>query len=258
MSDTTKVREESREGQVYTVGEWVANHPQSARIFERLGIDYCCAGRRSLEEACGRKGLDPEPVRAELIDLLRRAPPSVPTDWNRLPVADLIAEIEASHHHFIRTEKQRLIFLAVKVARVHGDNHPELEQIAEKVIQLYEELEPHLEREEKDFFPACAAWDGKGSRGAPAPDLLETLRALEKEHTAVGRLLESIRELTSGFRPPPEACNSYLALFHGLEQMEADLHEHIHKENNILHARILAAAGKESGGAAAHGGCCEG
>jgi regulator of cell morphogenesis and NO signaling len=145
----------------------------------------------------------------------------------------------------------------VKVARVHGDNHPELEQIAEKVIRLYEELEPHLEKEEKDFFPACAAWGGKGAAGAPEPALLDTLRALEGEHTVVGGLLESIRELTSGFQPPPEACNSYLALFHGLEQMEADLHEHIHKENNILHARILASAGARKGGAGVAGGCCD-
>jgi regulator of cell morphogenesis and NO signaling len=258
MSDTTDVRDEAREGQAYTVGEWVANHPQTARIFERLGIDYCCAGRRSLEEACGRKGIDPAQVRAELIEHLRLAPPAVPMDWNRQSVADLIANIESSHHHYIRTEKQRLIFLAVKVARVHGDNHPELERIAENVIRLYEELEPHLEREEKDFFPACEAWGGKEAAGAPDPALLETLRALEKEHTAVGGLLESIRELASGFQPPPDACNSYLALFHGLEQLEADLHEHIHKENNILHSRILAGAGKPKGGAAIPGGCCDG
>jgi regulator of cell morphogenesis and NO signaling len=239
MSRTTSERPEAQEEKDLTVGEWVARHPGTARIFERHAIDYCCAGRRSLADACGRKGLDAGAIRAELMGLAKAAPSEASRDWTSASIGDLIANIISTHHQFLRTEEPRLAYLAAKVAHVHGERHPELAELADAVIGVFGELRPHLDAEERDFFPACLRWEAEAG-SAPPPELLAGLAGLEKDHTAVGALLERIRALTAGFEAPPDACNSYRALFHGLEQLESDIHEHIHKENNILHARILA------------------
>lgn len=242
MNTTKLEREEAHEEKDFTVGEWVARHPGTARIFERHGIDYCCAGRRSLADACDRKGLDAGAIlgiRAELAGIARTAQPEASIDWSAAPLRDLIGHIIASHHQFLRAEEPRLTYLAAKVAHVHGERHGELRELADVVIAIFGELRPHLDAEERDFFPACLRWEAEPGAESP-PELLAGLAGLEKEHTAVGALLERIRTLTAGFALPPDACNSYRALFHGLEQLEADTHEHIHKENNILHARVLA------------------
>ncbi len=238
MEESTGTRKRMEKNRGLTVGQWVARYPQTARIFESRGIDYCCRGNRSLEEACARNGKDPSALRAELAEALEQAPSSPDTDWNKEPLETLINHIESVHHRFLREEKPRLIALAHKVAAVHGDRHPELVELDSKVDLIFRELDPHLDREEQVEFPAIRNWETAGRKGDGLPDHLE---ALEDEHIEVGRILENIRDITSGFRPPPDACNSYLALFHGLEQLEADLHSHIHKENNILHARIRAA-----------------
>ncbi len=221
-----------------TVGQWVARFPATSRVFEAAGIDYCCAGKRSLEEACARKGLDPATLRTDLVEEIGKAAPSPDAGWDKVSVKELLDHIESTHHRYLREEQPRLIALAQKVARVHGDWQPALADLAMAVERLFKELAPHLDQEEEVYFPAFRKWESDG-RVAGA-ELDGGVKSLEDEHTEVGRILESIRYLASDFEPPPEACNSYRALFHGLEQLEADLHAHIHKENNILHARILA------------------
>jgi len=224
-----------------TVGQWVARYPQSARVFESRGIDYCCGGKRTLEEACGRLGLNAAALRVDLGVVVREAPAIPETDWEQVSVGALIDHIESTHHQYIRAERPRLTALAHKVARVHGSRHLELEELAVAVDRVFLELEPHLEQEETVFFPACRKWEKAAIAGAPDPSLIEGVEGLEAEHVELGRILETIRSLTHGFEPPHDACNSYLALFQGLEQLEADLHQHIHKENNILHARLRLA-----------------
>lgn len=245
-----------KEGTAMTVGQWVARFPQSARVFESRGIDYCCGGKRSLEEACNLNGLDLAALRADLAVVLKDPGPAQADDWENASLKDLVDHIEASHHAYIRTERPRLSALAQKVARVHGGRHPELVELAGTVERVFQELEPHLEKEEREVFPACRKWSDRERKESPDPGLASAVIGLETEHVEVGRLLAEIRKLTTGYRPPQDACNSYLALFHGLEQFEADLHEHIHLENNILHPRISSAQGKAKEGDGTPDSCC--
>jgi regulator of cell morphogenesis and NO signaling len=230
----------SAENTDLTIGQWVARYPITARVFETRGIDYCCGGKRTLEEACVRQGLDVAAIKADLalvLEMLEKAPPLAETNWDQVSLATLLDHIESTHHRFLREEKPRLTALAHKVARVHGERHPELTELAAAVDGIFQALDPHLDHEEQVEFPAFREWEGNGR--VTGADLLRSLGNLEEEHTEVGRVLENIRDLASGFEPPPDACNSYRALFQGLERLEEDLHAHIHKENNILHARIM-------------------
>lgn len=180
------------------------------------------------------------------------------TDWRKEPLGVLVDHIEATHHAFIQAERPRLTALAQKVARVHGSRHRELMELAAAVDRVFLQLDPHLELEEKIFFPACRNWEKAAPGTIPEKALIDGVNGLEEEHVEMGQILETIRHLTNGFQPPEDACNSYLALFHGLEELEADLHVHIHKENNILHARILATLGKAKANGNHLGSCCDG
>lgn len=254
MNGTMETKQETADNPKLTVGQWVARYPITARVFETRGIDYCCGGKRSLEEACARQGLDLGALKADLALVLEKAPPASETSWDQVSLGILLDHIESTHHRFLREEKPRLTALAHKVARVHGERHPELTELAAAVDGIFQTLDPHLDHEEQVEFPAFRKWEGNG--GVTGNELMRDVGNLEAEHTEVGRILENIRDLASGFEPPPDACNSYLALFHGLERLEEDLHAHIHKENNILHARILKGSAGPLGDGARADSCC--
>lgn len=256
MHNHTATEKNTEGGQPMTVGQWVARFPQSAQVFDARGIDYCCGGKLSLDDACNLKGLDPAVLKSDLAELRKNPGPSRAQDWENAPLKVLVDHIESIHHAYIRSERPRLMALAQKVARVHGPRHPELVELAVTVEQVFRELDPHLEKEERDVFPICRTWSDRERQESPDSGLVSAVIGIEAEHLEVGRLLAVIRKLTMGYRPPQDACNSYLALFHGLERFEADLHEHIHLENNILHSRITSAAGKSKEGHGSPDTCC--
>jgi regulator of cell morphogenesis and NO signaling len=248
-----EAQSETADGRPRTVGQWVARFPQSAKVFEARGIDYCCGGKLSLKDVCVQSGLDPAVLNSDLEDALKNPGPARTTDWKNAALKDLADHIEKSHHAFIRSERPRLTVLAQKVAQVHGLRHPELAELAVTVDQVFRELEPHLEKEEKDIFPACRNGSDREGQDGPDSAFVSAVNDLEVEHIEVGRLLAGIRKLTAGYRPPQDACNSYLALFHGLERFEADLHEHIHLENNILLPRMASSPSRAKEGDAKAG-----
>ncbi len=242
--------------ELLTVGQLVVRFPETAPILENRGIDYCCDGKRSLEEACLLKGLDAQQLRKDIADVLSDQSGNQERDWEQESLSALIDHIVTTHHVYIRTERTRITALAQKVAHVHGSRHPELMRLSESVEKLFPILEKHMDEEERTFFPLARQWETAGSDIAMASPLAFELERLEQDHHEVGRLLELIRKLSSGFSPPADGCNSYRSLYQGLEDLEADVHTHIHKENNILHARILAALGKNGKHMAAPYSCC--
>lgn len=134
-----------------TLAEIVANAPSLTQELERLGLDYCCGGKRSLAEACEQKGLDPQAIAAELTALPLNPEPVA--DWLGLTPVALVDHLVASHHQFLKRELPRLSELAAKVSQVHGTKHPELVQAAQLLHQIRAELEPHLRKEEEVLFP---------------------------------------------------------------------------------------------------------
>jgi regulator of cell morphogenesis and NO signaling len=215
------------------VGEIASTHPLSTRVFARHHIDFCCGGGAPLEVACKKRGLDANAVLEEIETELEGVDEE-PTRWTDAPLTDLIEYIVSTYHKSLREELPRLEAMALRVNEVHGDKDPErLQEIVTVFQALKTELTEHMMKEEQILFPMIA----KGDREAAQ----ETITLMEDEHESAGNALERLRELTDDYTPPLAACNTWRALWHGLEVLEKDTHQHIHLENNILFPRALQA-----------------
>ncbi len=80
-----------------TVGEIVRAMPARSRIFENLGIDYCCGGKKPLAEVCQAKGLDPATVVA-LLAAMDESPASFQVNPDAMSLTELCDYIEQVHH----------------------------------------------------------------------------------------------------------------------------------------------------------------
>jgi len=222
-----------------TLAEIASTAPALTRQLERLGLDYCCAGKRSLAEACREQQLDPEAVIAELTSIPVATEPAAV--WINLQPAALVDHLEATHHRYLKDALPRLTELAAKVSRVHGEAHPELVSVADVVNKLRADLEPHLRKEEEVLFPMIRSLASAISQPSfHCGSIANPIAVMEQEHVAVGALLEQLRELTNGYQAPAGTCASTRALMEGLAELEADTHLHVHKENNHLFPAVLA------------------
>lgn len=223
-----------------TVGELVTEKPSRSRVFEAFRIDYCCGGKRSLEEACEKKGVAVN----ELTDALEWADQRLlaedEADAASMPLDALCDHIVERHHEYLRTELPRLTRMANKVAKVHGDRDSRLSDVAETLVALAQELASHMMKEERMLFPVIRQM-AQMEELPPMPfgTLANPIRAMEAEHDGAGGGLERLAELTDDYTPPDWACNTYQALLDGLHDLEVDLHQHIHKENNVLFPRAM-------------------
>lgn len=221
------------------VGELVAQRPSRARVFEKHGIDYCCAGRRTLAEACARRQVDLDNL---LLDLhaADAAPPEDERDWSAAPLGELVRHIVERHHAFLREALPRLTTLGEKVTRVHGERRPALGECRRIFAGLRSELEAHLMKEEQILFPMIAALETEADAAfGHCGTVANPIAVMVREHDSAGAALADLQRLTDGYVPPADACNTYRAWLDGLRELEADLHTHIHKENNILFPRAV-------------------
>jgi regulator of cell morphogenesis and NO signaling len=232
--NTTSPRAFSEIDPARSLAELAQSVPGAARIFELLGIDYCCRGKRSLSEAVAQTSFPLEDVVEQLLRADEALAP-IPRD------PGLLCEYIVRHHHtFTREALKRLAPLGDKVLRVHGAGHPELWRVRELLDQLAGELEPHMTREEQVLFPYITALSKHEPSKAPFGSLERPLRVMHLEHDHVGALLHELDALSYSYCPPAGACASYAVFYAGLEDLQADLHEHVHLENNVLFPAALA------------------
>lgn len=220
-----------------TLADLVTAHPELARELERRGLDYCCGGASTLADACARAGLDTPTVAAELAGAATE--PSTPA-WSTMDAVELVDHLVETHHRYLWDALPRLTSLADKIVSVHGARHPELVEMAATVHELRDDLEPHLRREEAVLFPMVRELAvGRTTHTVHRHTLADPISVMLREHDSVGDLLARLRTLTDGYRPPADACASYTACFAGLAELEADTHQHVHKENNRLFPMVL-------------------
>ncbi len=223
-----------------SVGQWVAQHPATSRVFQEFKIDFCCGGGVTLEEACRKRDIDPQEVLQRLNEARDGREQADEVDWLSESLTRLADHIEQTHHQFLRSELPRLEKMARRVAQVHGEKDADLIKVRDVFLELRGELEPHMMKEENILFPAIRQLELSATRPEfPFGTVANPVRMMEHEHDSAGTAMSRLRELTHEFEPPPEACNTWRALFDGLGELETDLHIHIHKENNILFPRAL-------------------
>ena len=219
------------------VGSLVTKKPAYAALFEKMGIDYCCKGNKTLKELCAEKNLDA----AVVLDKLRRISTTSQTmDWDKFSLIDLVIHIMEKHHDYLREELPRLSAIIHKVATKHGGIHPELIELRETFEGFKIAILDHLEKEETILFPAIEyiAKDKK-SPTFEEGNIKSCLSSLDSEHVEAGAALEKMSKLTNEYNPPAGACTSYLVMLSGLAFLEKDVHEHVHRENQILFPRVL-------------------
>jgi len=230
-----------------SVGEMVVNRPELMKVFDRLGIDYCCAGDKSLSDACAHAGVSPAEAEEKISQVQRVADGDSGDGWTDLNMLGLVDHIEATHHRYLDEEMPRLSSLADKVVAAHGNNHQELARIAKILSAFIADMGPHLMKEERVLFPmvrqlAIATEPTSfhcGSIGNP-------IQMMRYEHVQVGEMLADMRRLSNDYLVPEDGCASYRAFYEGLAALESDTHLHIHKENNILFPSVLECEGKLS------------
>jgi regulator of cell morphogenesis and NO signaling len=206
--------------------------PATTKILEQAGVDYCCGGYRSLQDACADAGVPSE----ELIERLRAASVQVDpadVDWVSAPLCQLTQHIRGRHHHYVREAIQRVMNLLAKVKSKHGQKQPEIEKIEGLFAALSREMIMHMQKEEQILFPYIDALEHSArGNGTVEPPFFQTVRnpiqAMMKEHNAVGDLMKQIRKASSDYTAPADACASFRSLYRELCEFEADLHQHVH------------------------------
>lgn len=223
-----------------TIREIALESPETTRVFEDLKIDYCCGGRKPLDQACMEAGLDPnvvaQKIEAAIADHGERNTNVFP---KKESASQLIDHIIATHHVFTANEIERLTPLMEKVCKRHGEQHPELFELRAVFTALADSMTPHMRKEEMVLFPYIQALESSvGGNGHASPPHFGTvenpIRMMMVDHEADGTRLKKMRELSGDYTLPDGACPSFTALYAGLEDLEKDLHWHIHLENNVL------------------------
>jgi len=223
-----------------TVREYAVETPGATRVFEKLKIDYCCGGHRPLSDACAAAGVGV----VEVERLLEAAGPTAatPAAVQSGTMSELIDHILEKHHTFTREEMERITALADKVATKHGGNHPELLKVRDLFARLCEDLRPHMFKEEMILFPYIKQSERASAAGGTAPyapfgTVANPVRVMMLEHDTAGGILRELRAASCDYSAPADGCISYRTLYGALEEFEADLHQHIHLENNVLFPR---------------------
>ncbi|MCB9848499.1 MAG: DUF542 domain-containing protein [Phycisphaeraceae bacterium] len=218
------------------VGQIATAHPDLIPELDRLGIDYCCGGRRTLTEAAARSGQNTE----TLIDQLSEYAPSTPDaaetiNCAAMSMTDLADHIEQSHHAFAREALDRLGRLIDKCVAAHADEEPRLVELQSTVAALTEDMHDHFIREERVLFPWLRRLERKSEiTGGPPWSVRRPIDCMVHDHDDVGDAFKQIRDLTNDLAAPADACPTWEECYRLLADLERDTHLHIHKENNIL------------------------
>ncbi|MGH9350810.1 MAG: iron-sulfur cluster repair di-iron protein, partial [Terriglobia bacterium] len=217
------------------VKDIVAGMPNAARVFEQMGIDYCCGGAKPLDEACRAANRSASEVIRALEAASEPARENT-TDWGRAPLADVIGHVVGKHHAYCRQEQERITVLLDKVVQAHGAKHPELHRMQSLFDQMKKELSMHLVKEESTLFPMILEMERAASQKQPVArppfgTIRNPISMMVREHEDSGAELKEMNQLSHGYEPPADTCNTTHSLYQGLREFEQDMHQHIYLEN---------------------------
>jgi regulator of cell morphogenesis and NO signaling len=218
-----------------TIGQLALEVPQAIPILEKWGIDYCCRGHYTIEDACRAAGV----AAGDLLSALEPPRDEATWDWSAKSLVELVQYILETHHAYTRQAIETVTLLSEKVAARHGSNHAEVLNVRGLVVALVNDLEPHMMKEEQILFPYVEALETGEVSSSCFGTVANPIRVMMMEHESVGEILVELRRVTSGYALPEDACLSFRALYERLADLEQDLHRHIHLENDVLFPRAL-------------------
>ena len=220
-----------------TLSEIVTSNYQAARVLELHGLDFCCRGKRTLQDACAEKQLPMTSIVADLYNVLNAEDKS--SDFRELSLTEMVEYIVRVHHTYVKLNSPQILGFTLKVATKHGDRFPYMKEVYTLFAELAEEMAEHMEKEEKVLFPKIKLLElnlpETNIRFLEAP-----IQVMEEEHERAGDIMEQIRLLSNNYSTPDQACTTFKVTLDSLKAFAADLHKHVHLENNILFPRTRA------------------
>jgi regulator of cell morphogenesis and NO signaling len=220
-----------------TLAQIVNQNHQAAAVFEKYALDFCCKGKRSLQDACKEKQISIEAIVREISDVSNQESKPL-IDFDKLSLSELVEYIVSTHHAYTKRELPQIFAYLQKVCSKHGDQHPELLKMFKCFSELKEEMEMHMRKEEFILFPKIKELE-KSQQSNSTSNIQAPISVMEDEHDHAGRLIEQIREYSNNYTPPESACTTYRLAFTSLSAFEKDLHQHVHLENNILFPKVV-------------------
>jgi regulator of cell morphogenesis and NO signaling len=223
------------------VNEIALSNPGARRVLEDAGVDYCCGGGKSLQDACLHAGVTADEILNRLRQNTGLTGPA-DTEWTSAPLAELTQHIRARHHQYVRDSIPRVRALLAKIREKHGAKHREIGEIERFFGNVAREMISHMQKKEQILFPYIDALERSvNGSGSVEPPFFQTVRnpihATMQEHDVAGELVRQIRRASNDYKAPADTCTSHQAAYQELKQFEEDLHLHVHLENNILFPR---------------------
>ncbi|HDU1391537.1 TPA: iron-sulfur cluster repair di-iron protein ScdA [Staphylococcus pseudintermedius] len=215
------------------VADIVTHYPKTADVFRKHGIDFCCGGQISLEEAVSNHPkLSLTPLLQELEDASQQQGEGMQPQY--LSVPSLIQYIQARYHDILREEFKQLTPYVTKLSRVHGPNHPNLVTLKSTFDAFKSAMLTHTDEEDQNAFPKLV----RSANGETVEDIDAVVQSLVDDHDEAGALLQQMRELTHDFQPPAEACGTWRLVYDRIAHLERETHAHVHLENHVLFPKI--------------------
>jgi regulator of cell morphogenesis and NO signaling len=228
------------------VSDIVTQDHRTADVFRKYDIEYCCGAKWSLDAVCMMKGLNVRDIKIELEQATRNIQVSNKLHFDQWP-ADFLADyIVNVHHSYLKNAMPEIKELLKVFVAEHINKYPALSELEIEYNKLYKEVFPHMKQEEEILFPYIKqiyhAYSGKESY---ASLLVRTLRkpveeVMKKEHESAMKHLHRFRALTNDYITPAIACLSHKVNYAKLRELDNDLSQHIHLENNILFPKAIA------------------
>ncbi|QMW14737.1 DUF542 domain-containing protein [Pseudoalteromonas sp. MT33b] len=202
--------------------------PGATALFFAHRINFCCQGHLVLSDVIEKRNIDREEIISDIEVLLSR---QTAIDYHNLSNKELVEHILTRYHRVHRVQLEELIRLSERVEEVHFDKPNCPNGLANHLKNMYVELEDHMQKEELFLFPMLQA--------DTIPDMVSgPISVMMADHEAHIAEIEKIYQLTNDVTLHAGACNTWTALYLGLQAFISDLNMHIHIENAILFARV--------------------
>lgn len=211
------------------VGTLAVELPAATRVFIENGIDFCCAGPRSIDTACYASQIETRQVLEEITRSCLEQRSMQPADGSMEALMDFIMD---RYLRPLRAKLSAIESLLDKTIYIHGAGlYGNREGVRAVFSNLSAHLWDHLQKKEDVLFPTILSGNGWSAR--------HSFKEMRESHEKLSQHLDILHRLTAGFVTTPTMCVAEKALMTSLQELATDVAAQFHMENNILYPRAL-------------------